>query len=133
MVRKGANVDGRWWRMGSPSRERGRCGWVGLSLRRSVGLWVQLWGVESMGLGLSFDFFLYVCFQEKYTKKMRKYKKEKINEIEVLYIYLLVLFSLGHVVVQVAINLYFILFVSHVSIFYLSLNGRDHFNIKSKG
>ena len=51
MVRKGANVDGRWWRMGSPSRERGRCGWVVLSSRRSVGLWVQLWGVESMGLG----------------------------------------------------------------------------------
>ena len=51
MVKKGANVDGRWWRMGSPGRERGRCGWVGLSSRRSVGLWVQLWGVESMGLG----------------------------------------------------------------------------------
>ena len=63
---------------------------------------------------------------------MRKCKKEKINEIEVLYIYLLVLFSLGHVIVLVAINLYFILSISHVSIFHSSLNGRDHFNTKSK-
>lgn len=38
-------------------------------------------------------------------------QKEKINEIEVLFIYLL-LFSLGQVVVQVAINLYFILSVN---------------------
>ena len=38
-------------------------------------------------------------------------QKEKINEIEVLFIYLL-LFSLGQVVVQVTINLYFILSVN---------------------
>ena len=38
-------------------------------------------------------------------------QKEKINEIEVLFIYFL-LFSLGQVVVQVAINLYFILSVN---------------------
>ena len=59
---------------------------------------------------------------------MRKCKKEKINEIEVSYIYLLVLFSLGHVVVLVAINLYFILSVSYVSIFHPSFNGMNHFN-----
>ena len=58
-------------------------------------------------------------------------QKEKINEIEVLFIYLL-LFSLGQVVVQVAINLYFILFVSHATIFHQSLNGKDHFNTISK-
>ena len=58
---------------------------------------------------------------------MRKCKKEKINEIEVSYIYLLVLFSLGHVVVLVAINLYFILSVSYVSIFHPSFNGMNHF------
>ena len=92
--------------------------------------------LESLGLGLSlnFFFFLYVSFQEKFIEKMRKCKKKKkINDIEVLCIYLLVLFSLGHVVVLMAINLYFILSVSHVSIFHSSLNGNDHFNIISKG
>ena len=53
--------------------------------------------------------------------------------LKFLYIYLLVLFSLGHMVVQVAINLYFIFSVIHISIFHPSLNGRDHFNTKSKG
>ena len=58
-------------------------------------------------------------------------QKEKINEIEVLFIYLL-LFSLGQVVVQVAINLYFILFVNHITNFHQSLNDKDHFNTISK-
>ena len=77
MVRKGANVDGRWWRMGSPRSERGRCGWVGLSSRRSVGLWVQLWGVESMGLGLSFEFFFICLFPRKVYREDEKVQKGK--------------------------------------------------------
>ena len=36
MVKKGANVDGRWWRMGSPGRERGRCGWLVYGLVESM-------------------------------------------------------------------------------------------------
>ena len=28
MVREWTGVDSEWWRMGSPGRERGRCGWV---------------------------------------------------------------------------------------------------------
>ena len=45
-------------------------------------------------------------------------------------------FLLDHMLIQVAIyvliNLYFILAVTHVNIFYLSLNGKDHFNPISK-
>ena len=41
-------------------------------------------------------------------------------------------FLLGHVLIQVAIyvliNLYFILAITHVSIFHPSLNGKDHIN-----
>ena len=108
---------------------------------------MQLWGVESMGLGFKgaktrefgfgfeFEFFFFICFfpRKVYREDEKVQKEKKINDIEVLCIYLLVLFSLGHVVVLMAINLYFILSVSHVSIFHSSLNGNDHFNIISKG
>ena len=91
--------------------------------------------LESLGLGLSLNFFFFICFfpRKVYREDEKVQKEKKINDIVVLCIYLLVLFSLGHVVVLMAINLYFILSVSHVSIFHSSLNGNDHFNIISKG
>ena len=57
MVRDWTGVDGEWWRMESPSKKRGRCGWVACGWVESVkecgcvGLWVQLWGVDNMGFG----------------------------------------------------------------------------------
>ena len=58
MVREWTGVDSEWWSMGSPGRERGRCGWVVYGWVESmkecgcVGLWVQLWRVERMGFGI---------------------------------------------------------------------------------
>ena len=92
--------------------------------------------LESLGLGLSLNFFFFICFfpRKVYREDEKVQKEKKNNDIEVLCIYyLLVLFSLGFMVVLVAINFYFILSVSHVNIFHSSLNGNDHFNIISKG
>ena len=51
-------MDGEWWMMGSPGREREReregdvGGWVeSVKECGCVGLWVQLWGVKSIGFG----------------------------------------------------------------------------------
>ena len=47
-------VNGEWWRMGSPGSEKvgDVVGWVeSVKECGCVGLWVQLWGVKSMGFG----------------------------------------------------------------------------------
>ena len=94
------------------------------------------------GWGLIFGstFLVHVCFQGKFTRKMRKCKnKKKQNKTKMvfkmcLHVHLLsfFFFFLSHVSTQVAIyvliTLYFILTISHISIFYLPLNGRDYFN-----
>ena len=59
------------------------------------GIWGKWW--RDFGFGFGFwNFFFYVCFQEKVYQEDKKVQREKINEIQVL-------FSLGHRVVQVAI------------------------------
>lgn len=99
-----------------------------------MGLEFEGSGEECLDLGMGFEIFLYVCFQEKVYQEDKKVQREKINEIQVLFIFLL--FSLGHgvviVAIYVAINFYFIFSIRHNSIFHPSLDGRDHFNAKLK-
>ena len=95
--------------------------------------------LSGWGLIVGSIFLVHVCFQGKFTRKMRKCKNKKNKTKQKWYlrcVYMctcsLFSFFLGHVSTQVAIyvliTLYFILTISHISIFYLPLNGRDYIN-----